>query len=404
MKRKIVCLDLFSGAGGLTEGFTNESFDIVAHIEKDLDACLTLKTRLSYHYLKNNNQIETYNNYIKKIITREELYSKVPNNILQSVINEEISSESFEKISKMIKLNLHERKIDVIFGGPPCQAYSLVGRARDKHSMRKDKRKYLYLEYIKYLKEFKPKYFVFENVKGMLSSKNEENELIIDKMVEDFEEAGFRFEYKVLNSKDFGVSQNRQRVVLFGYRKDLEFNYPNFDKKYPLTINDLFCDLPKLNSNNKSDKYNNREYKTVLRSDNSILSQHESRFNNERDLEIYRIAVDKFNENNPLKYNDLPKRLITHKNTKSFNDRFKVVDGNNISHTIVAHIAKDGHYYIHPDKMQNRSITVREAARIQSFPDNYYFEKSRTSAYRQIGNAVPPFMAKEISKKILEFF
>ena len=164
MKKKIVCIDLFSGAGGLTEGFTNDSFDIVAHIEKDSDACLTLKTRLSYHYLKKQNKLDYYKKYLQKKITRDQLYNAVPHEILESVIKDEISSESFKPISEEISINLDNDKVDLIFGGPPCQAYSLMGRARDKNSMRKDKRKYLYLEYIKYLKKFKPKYFVFENV------------------------------------------------------------------------------------------------------------------------------------------------------------------------------------------------------------------------------------------------
>lgn len=406
MKDKIVCIDIFSGAGGLTEGFTNDFYDIVAHIEKDPDACLTLKTRLSYHYLKKNSKLDIYKRYLLNEITRDELYSEVPSKILDCVINEEISPKSFQHISDTISLILGDKKVDLIFGGPPCQAYSLAGRARDKNSMKYDKRKYLYLEYIRYLKKFKPKYFVFENVKGMLSSKDENNKLIIENMEEDFLEAGYKFQYRILNSKNFGVSQNRQRVVLFGYKKNLNFKYPEFEVIEPLNINELFIDLPRIKSNSISSKYYLEDISVLggIRNSDDILTQHEARYSNPRDLEIYRIAVNKLNKNTRLKYKDLPKSLITHRNTKSFNDRYKVIDGNDVSHTVVAHIAKDGHYYIHPDISQNRSITVREAARIQSFPDNYYFEKNRTSAYKQIGNAVPPLMAYEISKKILELF
>ena len=141
--------------------------------------------------------------------------------------------------------------------------------------------------------------------------------------------------------------------------------------------------------------------KCKIRTSSDILSQHISRPNNERDLTIYRKYVDYYNKTGKkIKYNELPEELITHNNTKSFLDRFNIVSYDKISHTLVAHIAKDGHYYIHPDIKQNRSISVREAARIQSFPDDYYFESSRTAAFKQIGNAVPPLMAEKIAKYI----
>ena len=138
-----------------------------------------------------------------------------------------------------------------------------------------------------------------------------------------------------------------------------------------------------------------------LRNGVDFVTQHIARPHNVRDLKIYQIAINKWlNESKRLKYPDLPSALKTHKNEKAFVDRFKVVDINGLSHTMVAHIAKDGHHYIYPDTKQVRSISVREAARIQSFPDDYYFEGGRTAAFRQIGNAVPPLMAKEIACQI----
>jgi len=143
------------------------------------------------------------------------------------------------------------------------------------------------------------------------------------------------------------------------------------------------------------------EYTHIRRKEWNVLTQNISRPNNERDLEIYKLYIKVWNEEGrKLKYNELPEHLSTHNNKNSFLDRFNIVPYNSICHTVVAHIAKDGHYYIHPDINQNRSITVREAARIQSFPDDYYFESSRTAAFKQIGNAVPPLMAEVIAKKI----
>ncbi|POR25293.1 DNA (cytosine-5-)-methyltransferase, partial [Flavobacterium columnare] len=199
---------------------------------------------------------------------------------------------------------------------------------------------------------------------------------------------------------------------IIGWRKELNLNYPKFEEKEHQfeILKHLFSDLPKIKSGqgqwNASPyvkKTNTYLELTGIRNGIDFITQHVSRFNNENDLEIYRIAVDKWtNEAKRLNYGELPSRLIKHNNTKTFTNRFQVVNDKGISHTVVAHIAADGHYYIHPDIDQNRSITVREAARIQSFPDDYFFESSRTAAFKQIGNAVPVLMAEGIANKIKE--
>lgn len=402
------CIDLFAGAGGLSEGFERCGFKFVAHIEMDYSASLTLKTRQAYFYLKRNRKLHIYKEYVKGNITRDEFYSNIPKKVFDKVINKEISNESIPDIFKIIDQNRKEKDIDIIVGGPPCQAYSLAGRARDPNKMKNDKRNYLYKQYIKFLIRYNPKLFVFENVLGLLSA---QNGTIFENMKNEFLKCGYSIQYKILDASDFGVLEKRKRIILIGWRKDVEFTYPKFDfkNKNEFTIKDLFNDLPKIKA---GESYNRIKYagetneclrKTKVRKDWDILTQHISRPHNERDLTIYKKYVEVWNnENRKLKYNELPESLKTHKNVKSFLDRFNVVPYDDISHTVVAHISKDGHYYIHPDISQNRSISVREAARIQTFPDDFYFEDSRTSAFRQIGNAVPPLMAEKIASNIKE--
>ncbi|WP_283718922.1 DNA cytosine methyltransferase [Clostridium perfringens] len=401
------CIDLFAGAGGLSEGFIRKGFKFFAHVEMDYAASLTLKTRQAYYFLKRNNRLNIYNNYISGQISREEFYSMIPNRVFKTVINKEINSETIEDIFRIIDENRRGKDVDIIIGGPPCQAYSVIGRSRDPNGMAKDKRNYLYKEYLKFLNKYSPKLFVFENVTGLLSAQNGK---IFKDIKKEFLKAGYNIDYKILNAKDFGVLENRKRIILMGWRKDIDFSYPEFkviNNNY--TIKDIFNDLQVIRAGEEGNLYikdiNTYLKKSKIRTDNDILTQHISRPNNKRDLEIYRLYVKYFNNNKvKYKYNELPEELITHKNKDSFLDRYNIVPYEGISHTVVAHIAKDGHYYIHPDINQNRSITVREAARIQSFPDNYYFESSRTTAFRQIGNAVPPLMAEKIAKKIKNSF
>jgi DNA (cytosine-5)-methyltransferase 1 len=404
--RSLNYIDLFAGAGGLSEGFIRQGFKPIAHVEMNKLACETLTTRVAYHYLKEKGLEHVYHQYLKGEIKKDEFLKKVPQHLLDSVINTEISDKTIPDIFSKINLQLKNKKVDVIIGGPPCQAYSIVGRARDPKNMADDPRNHLYKQYVKFLREYQPKMFVFENVPGMLSAKNGE---YFEKIKNAIRKEGYAFDHKVLNAKDFGVLQDRKRVILIGWRADLNIKYPEFkiaEQKYKV-LKDLFSDLPPLQNGAGTMgvvKYKKQttEYLTKAEIRNCIdfTTQHIARPNNENDLEIYRIAVQELQKGKRLNYATLPKRLIKHKNTTSFTNRFQVVNGDGLSHTVVAHIAMDGHYYIHPDIKQNRSITVREAARIQSFPDDFFFEGGRTGAFKQIGNAVPPLMAEEIAKKI----
>lgn len=410
---KYTFLDLFAGAGGLSEGFLQAGFQPIAHVEADKAACATLKTRQAYYWLKNNKKIDIYASYLKGMITRDQLWSAVPSDILNTVINEYISTETSDKIFNKIDYFLGEKNLDLIIGGPPCQAYSIIGRAR--RNMENDPRNHLYIQYAEFLKRYQPKYFVFENVLGLLSAKNLSGELYLEKMIKLFERVGYSIEFKTLNASNFGVLQNRKRIILIGKKgKGHKSFYPELQRTLDQAmVQDALDDLPPLKAGEGShlpceiSKKQSNWLKQANVSTSLPVTWHQARPNIQQDLEIYRIAVAKWNdESKRLNYNDLPESLKSHKVSGSFTDRFKVVSSNlEASHTVVAHICKDGHHYIHPDIDQNRSLTPREAARLQTFPDDYFFESqsgkpSRTSAYKQIGNAVPVLLAYVIAKSM----
>ncbi|WP_278602466.1 DNA cytosine methyltransferase [Alistipes indistinctus] len=400
-------IDLFAGAGGLSEGFIKAGFTPVAHVESDKAACYTLKTRLAYHYLCKTRKLKIYNSYLKGDINREQLYSYIPSHLFDAVINTPISADNNKSIFEKIDLLKGDNGIDLIIGGPPCQAYSNIGRAALKHKT-SDPRKKLYVEYGKFLTRYKPKVFVFENVPGLKSS---DNGMHYKDIKDYFRNVGYIVEDKLLNAFDFGVIQDRKRLIIIGWREDLDFSYPKFKTICnTFRTSDLFIDLPPLkpgeSQRTNTYKTNTTPFlsKTKIRCKKDIvLTQHITRPHNDKDLAIYKLAVEQYGKGILIKNNTIPDSLRTQNNTTDFLDRFKVVG--DIPHTMIAHIAKDGHHFIYNSENQTRSISVREAARIQSFPDNYYFEGeleygNRTAAFRQIGNAVPPLMAEKIAKTI----
>lgn len=384
-------IDLFAGAGGLSEGFIQAGFEPIAHVEIEKSACNTLKTRMAYHYLKANGKYDTYISYLKAVITRKELLNTLPNEILESVINLPIGEEYNETIHQQIKKSLGKRKVDLIIGGPPCQAYSLAGRSRSKTKMEGDPRNYLFVQYAGYLEKYQPKMFVFENVLGLKSAKKGYYLAEMEKL---FSEKGYQIKLFTLEARNFGVLQNRKRIVILGWEKGKIINIPNLEEisvENNFLVNDLLIDLPIIKAGEGADKFLKYKLGTTdylethaLRNGIDILTQHIARPHREQDKEIYKIAVQKWEKSQErLNYNDLPERLKTHNNRTSFYDRFKVVAADlPYSQTVVAHISKDGHYYIHPDIKQNRSLSVREAARLQSFPDDYYFEGEKEGANR----------------------
>lgn len=335
-------------------------------------------------------------------------------------MNYEISTETLPAIFEEVDALVGEEPLDLIIGGPPCQAYSLAGRSRSETRMVGDQRNYLYRHYAEFLRRYQPAYFVFENVLGLLSAKDEDQTLHFDNMRALFRECGYSTEFRPLNASDYGVLQNRKRIILIGIRGNYEGFYPDIPAiPNQYLVSEVFGDLPAIPAGGGTTEpvptahYDGQYlYESGIKEyDTEPVTFHQARPHTDQDLEIYRIVVDTWNKNGTrVSYIDLPANLRTHQNTTSFLDRFKVVAGN-LPHaqTIVAHIARDGHYFIHPDIEQNRSITPREAARIQTFPDNYYFESkkgvpSRTLAFKQIGNAVPVCLAYHVATALLDRF
>ena len=429
----MIALDLFSGAGGLAEGFSREGFYVAAHVEKEKWMCETLKTRDIYNFLYNHNDLRVYFDYLKSGVTyrnfeegRIPIFQKYPE--LQKRVSDASICKAFgdpaveEEVSDTNEIivdiesalnNTGANAIDVIIGGPPCQAFSVVAR-HVQNRIRDEIKLNLYTYYLKVLGYFRPKMFVFENVPGITSMARGE---IFQKICEEFDKVGYTLmcslgktaAENIFNALDFGVCQNRRRIILIGIRKDISAEYPNFGKYQiyqsgELTTRTAIGDLPPLCAGENEDHilYSyvageaENNFQRLMRQNSCGVINHKARPNQQRDLEIYQICI----EGKYRRYKELPEHLKTHKNQGGFEDRFRVHHWDKTPHTIMAHISKDGHYNIHPDMLQCRSITVREAARIQSFPDNYKFEGPRTSQFVQVGNAVPPLMAQTIAQEI----
>lgn len=418
-------IDLFAGAGGLSEGFIKSGYIPVAHVEMKRDACNTLKTRSAFHYLKDHNQLNIYEQYLRDKQEGTDgtaLWQQVPDDVTNRVIQATIGENTMEQILTRLDALAGDDPVDVVIGGPPCQAYSIAGRAKMGQDVKKDPRNYLYRYYLKFIEHFQPKMFVFENVMGITTAQTADLVKPFDDLKKIADELGYNVEAREQVASNFEVLQHRHRMIIVGWKREDEnhnqtgFKYPDLVKRPSQykTMRDLFSDLPQRKNGegqlceiiDYTKPIEEMQYmqETGIRGVLNFTTQHVTRKNNARDREIYCIAIKDWKEKHRLNYANLPDELKTHKNTSSFLNRFNVVDPNGCSHTVVAHIAMDGHYYIYPTDnptIENaRSISVREAARLQSFPDDYFFEGSRTSAFMQIGNAVPVMMAYHIAEAL----
>ena len=445
-------IDLFAGCGGLGEGFTQAGFKIISEVEMDKWACESLRTRHLYHELSSfRGGRRYYNRYLKGEVDKKYIYIRFPeieDRISHTVIEAELNDQNVPDIIGKIGLSINyhgDKKINIILGGPPCQPYSLIGRARDPERMQQDGRHFLYRYYLEILQMVQPDYFVYENVPGLFTARAN-GKKVFERLIDDF--SGLYIPYVVtpplievakqpssyiLKSSHFFVPQNRKRLILIGYRKDLKNKYPDIDTvfkrlqnkaeknkqtldsgiKQMLTVYDAISDLPRLfpgeGSNDWYCKYdvNNSltSYQKKMRDKSPGVINHQARTHMLSDLKRYEYFIRHINKyGHPANIETLKKKnhelLPAHKHLDKFLDRFKVQQWDKPASTITAHIAKDGHYFIHPDEEQCRSFTVREAARCQSFPDNYKFEGPRTEQFRQVGNAVPPLLARSIAGEL----
>ncbi|MCE1226196.1 MAG: DNA cytosine methyltransferase [Geobacteraceae bacterium] len=507
----IPVVDIFAGPGGLGEGFTafgqkeNKSyFKIGLSVEKDSAAHRTLLLRSFFRQFSSNGVPSDYYDFLRGSIKMEDLFSRHPKQheaasneaiLLELGKSAQVDSELDQKIEKIVK----NQEKWVLIGGPPCQAYSLIGRSRNAgkkdYRFEDDQRSILYLEYLRILAKHQPPMFVMENVKGLLSAKANGTPLF-EYILSDLRNPSSSFplfpngklkyhiyslvkhpskgiagslspEDYVVKCELYGIPQSRHRVILLGIREDYASIMPNTLKTdTEVTTKDVLFDLPKLRSgfsreldsdlawqsriksiakmpwlNTVEMMYGDNLKKNILctlssipifsygrgsdqfinyhsKSDNPLswwfsdarlkgVCNHSTRGHIFEDIQRYLFAsCYAAHKNSSPKLHDYPDELYPkHKNagTGHFEDRFRVQLASRPSTTITSHISKDGHYYIHPDPKQCRSMTVREAARLQTFPDNYFFCGNRTQQYTQVGNAVPPLLAYKIAEIVHDF-
>lgn len=497
-------VDLFAGPGGLGEGFASfdegagvSRFRSVAAIESDEYAHRTLHLR---HFLRTftDGFPEEYYQYLKGAIEIDELYAKFPENRSHadgSALRISLGPESHNTVRSIIGSKLKAETKWALVGGPPCQAYSLVGRSRmmGNPEFTQDVRHFLYREYLRIIIDHAPPVFVMENVKGLLSAKIN-GELTINLILSDLtkpKEAlgqsanglGYRLyslsegakaapgadpRLFLVNAEEYGVPQARHRMFIVGVRDDIAVVPKKLQPHKPPTVSQTIGDMPPVRSSLSKEEDNFELWSTAIegidpvyvrgllnersemgdlfdsfsfdvwnersslpRSSSSypkpallrhpvfdhlydsqlgVLDSHEARAHMASDLKRYAFAASfaAVTGRSP-KLRDFPVDLLpAHRNVdlgregKMFADRFRVQLADQPSTTVTSHISKDGHYFIHYDPMQCRSLTVREAARLQTFPDNYKFEGPRTAKYHQVGNAVPSYLAKQIAAVIAE--
>jgi DNA-methyltransferase (dcm) len=407
--KKINTIDLFAGCGGLMDGFEQTNlYNTIACVEWEKAPVTTLCNRLITKWKYKDAEERALRFDIQRT---EELIGGWQD-------NEYGTSRGLDYLVKK-----NGNSLDLIIGGPPCQAYSIAGRIRDENGMKDDYRNYLFESYLKIVNHYKPKAFVFENVPGMLSAKpGNDNKHIAEIIKKEFEKAGYEIlkdlKDAIIEFSEYGIPQKRSRVIIIGLRKDyygnkaeilLESFYKHILPKMKVakkrTVRDAIGDLPALYplDCNKHIVIKGKKYSHTFHDESNIFN-HLPRFHSKRDISIFKMLCEDI-ENSENKYLTIEslKKLYTETTGKESNiHKYHVLKWNEPSNLIPAHLYKDGLRHIHPDSKQARTITVREAARLQTFEDDYIFTSGTNLDFKMIGNAVPPLFSKKLALAVYE--
>lgn len=400
----IKAIDLFAGCGGLMDGFEQSGhYTTLAAVEWEKAPCDNLRRRMRDKW-----KIEDADTRVLQfdIQRTDELFNGW-------------DDEIYGKSNGLNALVEPAGGLDIIIGGPPCQAYSIAGRVRDEHGMRDDYRNYLFESYLKVVDRYKPKAFIFENVPGILSAKPGDRP-IIEIIQESFHNSGYcvleNLADAVIDFTEYGVPQNRSRVIIFGVnieyfgidvsKKMVHEFYSTYLPRHKsvkkMTVREAIGDLPPLYPLEEDMKFEGKRLSHSL--PEPFVANHIARWQSERDRGIFKLLTEDIESGrNEYLSTDALKKLYTEKTGKTSNvHKYHVIQWDTQSNLIPAHLYKDGLRHIHPDSKQLRTITVREAARLQTFDDDYIFYGGNVDTYKMIGNAVPPKFAKCCANAVYE--
>lgn len=405
---KYTCIDLFAGAGGLSEGFMQAgSFKFLAHVEWEKPMVDTLRNSLMMRW--GYSEIEAKNCVFRFDIQKTD--ELLHGNWTDATIQEFQTDNPAIFFKKGLDGIIKDQPVDVIIGGPPCQAYSIAGRAQDPLSMKEDYRNFLFESFVKVVEYYRPKIFVFENVPGILSA-SPGDKLVIERICTAFENIGYEtrqpneMKKSIYSSVDFAVPQDRNRVIIIGVNKDTKFSVEDFYRSLdrhklnkPIkTVREAIAGLPKYKPLENPTKEAGRNISHELIGETNVPN-HKARYHNKRDIMIFKEWLQNNMNEAPTRdklafYNKVTGKVTNH-------NKYRSLDWDKPAPTVVSHLYKDGLMFIHPDREQLRSITVREAALLQTFPMDFEFIGSDSYCFKMIGNAVPVLFAKSIAESII---